>query len=325
MAKRSRGRVTREPATPATSSQRAQRTRTPRRTTRRPAQQPFFERYRSLIIGGIALVGVLIIGFLFFQGATGSAYACRTLLTPGPSEPVPTPRPATPTPSLTASPSAGTSPTAAASPTDGTSPSPTSGESPSASPSASESPSAAPSPTAEPSPSASATPAPSPTARLGFTTTDLGQFHVVDPGATITYDYCPPASGEHYNIANVAPMPPDAYPPAQERSPGFWVHNLEHGYTVVLYRCPSGQLGVGDCISQAEYDQLEQFVEQAPAPEVSACPRKALVVRFDEMNTKFSVLAWDRALLMDEFDLDTAVTFAEQWTEHVGVPEPLAC
>lgn len=148
---------------------------------------------------------------------------------------------------------------------------------------------------------------------------------MVDPGRTITYDYCPPASGDHYNLAGQAPMPPGIYTPAQERSPGYWVHNLEHGYTIVAYRCPSGQLGVGDCISQAEYDQLEEFVAQAPQPEVSSCPRKALVVRFDGMNTSLAMLAWDRVLLMDEFDLDTALTFAEQWTEHVGVPEPLAC
>jgi hypothetical protein len=120
-------------------------------------------------------------------------------------------------------------------------------------------------------------------------------------------------------------MAPGAYPPSQERSPGYWVHNLEHGYTVVLYRCPSGQLGVGDCISQDEFEQLQAFQQQAPTPEVSSCANKALVVRFDQMTTRFAVMAWDRALLTDDFDLDTTLTFAEQWTEHVAVPEPLAC
>jgi hypothetical protein len=153
----------------------------------------------------------------------------------------------------------------------------------------------------------------------------MGAFHVVDPGQTITYDYCPPASGEHYNLAGRAPMQPRVYPPTQEHSPGYWVHNLEHGYAVVLYRCPSGQLGVGDCISEAEFDQLEAFFAQAPPPEVSTCPTKVMAARFDSMETDFAVLAWDRALLLDEFDLDKALTFAEQWMEHVGVPEVNAC
>ena len=154
---------------------------------------------------------------------------------------------------------------------------------------------------------------------------DLGKFHVADPGATIRYDYCPPASGDHYNIAGVAPMPAAIYPPATERAPGFWVHNLEHGYTVALYRCPSGQLGVGECISQAEYNQLEQFFNQAPRPPVSACPKKLVVARFDEMSSDFALLAWDRVLLLDEFDIDKAMTFTEQWTEHVAAPEATTC
>lgn len=317
MAKRSRGRVSGEPAPPPTA-QRTQRNR-PRRAVRRTSEQTFIDRYRTLIIGGIGLLGVLFIGFLFLQGATSSAYDCRSLLTPGPVEPDPTARPATPTPS--ASPSASASASASPAATDA-SPSP-SGASPSPS-------GASPSPSGgSPSPSASAsaepTPAPSPTARLGFTLTDLGQFHVVNPGETIRYDYCPPASGEHYNIANVAPMPVAVYPPAQERAPGYWVHNLEHGMTVVLYRCPSGQLGVGDCVSREDMAQMEAFFNQAPAPTVAACPKKAIVARFDSMTTDFAVLAWDRALLMDEFDLTKALTFAQQWTEHVGVPEPLAC
>ncbi len=148
---------------------------------------------------------------------------------------------------------------------------------------------------------------------------------MVDPGQTITYDYCPPGSGEHYNLAGRAPMPPAVYPPAEERAPGYWVHNLEHGYTVVLYRCPSGQLGVGDCISQAEFDGLEAFFAAGPAPVVSACPTKVMAARFDEMSTDFAVMAWDRALLMDEFDLDKALLFAEQWMEHDAVPEVNAC
>ena len=34
---------------------------------------------------------------------------------------------------------------------------------------------------------------------------------------------------------------------------------------------------------------------------------------------------YDRALMLDEFNLQTALTFADQWMEHVAVPEPNAC
>ena len=153
----------------------------------------------------------------------------------------------------------------------------------------------------------------------------MGLFHEPDPGRRISYDYCPPGSGDHYNLGGRAPMPAAVYPPGQQHAPGFWVHNLEHGYVAALYRCPSGQLGVGDCITRAEFEQLEQFFADSPAPQLAACPRKAVVVRFDSMNSDFALVAWNRALMMDEFNLDTALTFAQQWMEHVAVPENQGC
>jgi hypothetical protein len=149
---------------------------------------------------------------------------------------------------------------------------------------------------------------------------------VTDPGTTIRYDYCPPASGEHFAvIPGVAPLPPAVYQPAQERVPGGWVHNLEHGFVAALYRCPSGQLGVGDCITREEMAELQAWFDQAPAPTNSSCAGKVLVARFDQMSTDIALLAWDRALLFDQFELDTALLFAQQWMEHVAAPEPLAC
>jgi hypothetical protein len=53
---------------------------------------------------------------------------------------------------------------------------------------------------------------------------------------------------------------------------------------------------------------------------VNNCPKQALVARFDEMWTPFAVLAWNRALLLDTFDLEQASAFAQQWTD-VTAPE----
>jgi hypothetical protein len=274
-------------STAADNSTSTGRTRS-RRPERRPApQQGLLERYSSLLIVGVGVVGVLIIGFFLFQGSTRAAYDCVSLLTPGPVESF-TPRPATPTPDVTPSPSPATSPDA----------------SPDASP------------TSEPAP------APEPTPRLGFTTSVLGRDHIRDPGQTIRYGFCPPTSGDHFNIGGVGPINAGFYPPAQERHPGGWVHNLEHGYVVALYRCPSPD----DCPTDAELDLLRQFTEQAPPSAVAPqCGSQVIAARFDKMETRFALVAWGRALLLDEFDLDTALTFAEQWIDHEAVPERGAC
>jgi hypothetical protein len=294
-------------------------------------QQSFYEKNRTAIITGAAIIGVLIVGYVFFQGVTTSAYTCSSELTPGPVESV-TPRPSilvTPSAAPTASAAASADASAVASPaaSSGTSPAASSPASPAASaqtsPAASSAASASPaaSPAASPSPSASASPEPEPTARLGFTTTILGQTHV--SVGTINYGYCPPTSGNHYNIAGRGPINAQIYPASQEKEPGGWVHNLEHGWVALLYRCPSGVLGQGDCATQAEMDQMTTWFGQTPS--TTTCAKQAVVARFDSMNTRFALVAWGRALLFDEFNLDTAVTFAQQWTDHEAVPERATC
>jgi hypothetical protein len=282
-------------------------TRNPR--PRRAAPQPgTLERYRTLIYGGAAVIGVLIVAWLFLQGTVRAGYMCGSELTPGPSESLtpglPTPTPstapsATPTPSITAAPSGSTAPTAP----------PSSGASPSAAP----------------SPTASATAVAEPTPRLGFSTGLLGKNHIRDLGTVINYAYCPPTSGDHYNVTNRGPIRAAVYPANEEQVPGGWVHNMEHGYMVALYRCRSGVIGQGDCISQAEMDQLQSFYDQVPDSTNPSCPKKVVVARFDSMNTKFAMLAWGRALLTDTFDLDTALLFDQQWQDQPAAPERGLC
>jgi hypothetical protein len=252
---------------------------------------------------------VLIIGFLFFQSSGGSAYACESQLTPGPVESV-TPRPATPTPALTASPEPSVEPsaTAAAPGSPDASGSPVASGSPA--PSASAAPSASPAP--------SVTPEPEPTARLGFTTSILGANHILNPNEPIEYGFCPPTSGDHYNVAGRGPIRAAVYPRTQEQSPGGWVHNLEHGWVVALYRCT----GPDDCPSDAEMAQMQQFFDESPS--TTTCPKQVLVARFDDMETRFAYLAWGRALLTDEFNLDTGLLFAQQWIDAFA-PENATC
>jgi hypothetical protein len=154
---------------------------------------------------------------------------------------------------------------------------------------------------------------------LGFTTTVYPPVHVRDQ--SINYPVCPPSSGEHYNAAGRGPIRAGVYPSTSEQTPGGWVHNLEHGYVVALYRCPSAD----DCPTEAELAQMQAFYDQATFSQNQNCPRKVVVARFDQMETPFALLAWGRALLTDEFSLDTALLFAQQWTDHEAVPERGIC
>jgi uncharacterized protein DUF3105 len=142
-------------------------------------------------------------------------------------------------------------------------------------------------------------------------------------GTSINYGFCPPTSGNHYNTAGRGPIPAQVYPPNEAKAPGGWVHNLEHGWVVALYRCPSGVLGQGDCPTAEEMAKLQQFFDQSPAQ--ATCPKQVIVARFDNMDTRFALLAWGRALLINDFDLDTALTFAQQWMDHEAVPEAPTC
>ena len=243
--------------------------------TRVSAPPSFFERYRLLIVGAIAVVIVagLVAVMANLSGTTANAYECTTLLTPGPTDPIPTPR-------------AAASPAAAASTAPGASAAPV------------------------------ATPEPQPTQKLGFTTQDLGRGHVATT-TKVTYDYCPPASGQHYNVGGQAPLPHQFYPPSTTLVPGNWIHNLEHGYVVLLYK--------GE-ISADVQQQLQAIMAEAD-PNATCGYAKVIAVRFDQMDpgVNFAAAAWDRELLLGTFDKQALLTFANQWQDGPQTPEPGLC
>ena len=72
----------------------------------------------------------------------------------------------------------------------------------------------APAPTA--SPAAGATNAP------GYVQPDMGRRHVAY-GTNVTYQYCAPASGSHYNRAGSGPIQPRLYGPSDTVIPQGWV------------------------------------------------------------------------------------------------------
>ena len=155
----------------------------------------------------------------------------------------------------------------------------------------------------------------------GFATESLGSQHV-GAGTKIRYGFCPPTSGSHYNAAGAGPLRPGFYGPDADAGPGGWVHNLEHGYVVALYRCTDGA-----CPSEADLAALRSFAANGPPTQSAAgCgyQSKVLVARFDELSAPYALLAWDRALLLDAFDATVAQQFASRSIDATA-PEPNAC
>ena len=198
------------------------------------------------------MAGVVMVGFVFFQSANATAYACGSLLSPAPNQ------------------------------------------------------------ATDPS-------------KPGFSTQFQGNQHV-PVGTTISFGFCPPTSGNHYNSPPRGPIPAALYGVGTEEPPGGWVHNLEHGYVVMVYRCPSGVVDKGDCVTSGDMALMQQWINDAPVD--PACRGiKAIVVRFDSMTTRFGVLAWNRALLLDDLapnNLTLASNFRDAFT-NTTAPEPNNC
>jgi hypothetical protein len=165
----------------------------------------------------------------------------------------------------------------------------------------------APAPTA--SPTAGATPA------LGFVQPDQGRQHD-SVGDKVTYTYCAPASGSHFNRPGVAgPIPPRVYSPNDNVIPQGWIHNLEHGGMVVLYQgSSSGATPDGQAQFRAFYDTFP------PGP-VCGTPKGVsgpVIARFDQMSSPFQAIVWGRVLFLDTWDPARALAFWEQWGERTN-------
>lgn len=152
----------------------------------------------------------------------------------------------------------------------------------------------------------------------------------VQPPATVNYMHDPPTSGCHYSLAGggaglSAPIEPGAY--NQVIPMEYWVHNLEHGYVVVLYNCPNG--------CQTQFNELHAWYKGlSPDPQLSSsCPAnynlsapyaKALVVPETTMKVPFAIVSWDWYDPMPNgLDLNEVQKF---YANHTGqAPESGVC
>lgn len=174
--------------------------------------------------------------------------------------------------------------------------------------------------TTEWKPAVTPEPAPSATQRLGYVQTDLGRDHVA-LGAFVRYALCPPATGNHYNVTGEGPVRPGMYGPDDQALPQGWIHNLEHGGLVLLYRCASGDTACTDSGQAA----LSQFNAAFPNSPVCNLPRGSvgpIVARFDQMQWKYAALVWGVVLPLDTLDTNQILAFFAQQGERTN-PEPL--
>jgi hypothetical protein len=170
----------------------------------------------------------------------------------------------------------------------------------------------------EPSPTAS--PAPGATPRLGYVVPDLGRSHVA-AGTVVRYTICPPASGQHYNAAAAGPIQPKVYGPDDEALPEGWIHNLEHGALVVLYRCP------GDACTDAGQTAFKQFFATFPASPICGIPPARLspvIARFDDMKFPIAAIVWDVILPLQTFDQAQILAFFNQQAERTNPEQQCA-
>jgi hypothetical protein len=107
----------------------------------------------------------------------------------------------------------------------------------------------------------------------------------------LVYGDPPPAGGDHN--ACWAPWGVHSEEVPDER----WVHNLEHGGVVLLYRCEEG--------CKDEVDVLADLVSGKP---------QAMLTPYAELDARFAAVAWGVRLVSDCFDVQA---FADFYERHV--------
>lgn len=141
---------------------------------------------------------------------------------------------------------------------------------------------------------------------VGQAVNEMPHTHI-NPPARVTYNHNPPTSGCHYNLGyGTAPIQTGAYD--QVIQPEYWVHNLEHGYIVVLYNCPSG------CAQQ--FTQLRQWYRGLPPDPTGVVPyAKVVILPYPSMTVPFAAVAWDWYDPIPVFSIAEVQRF---YANHVG-------
>ena len=155
----------------------------------------------------------------------------------------------------------------------------------------------------------------------GFVQPDMGHNHV-PVGDSVTYQYCPPASGKHYSDIPRGPIPGNRlYGPSDVTVPEGWVHNLEHGALVLLYRCPKGD---GPGCTDAGQAALKALLAKWPNSPICDLPPNTVspvFTRFDDMAWPYAALVWDNVLPLQTLDEAAIFRFFAERAERFNIQE----
>lgn len=133
---------------------------------------------------------------------------------------------------------------------------------------------------------------PDASAQVGRRMPDEGQQHVAE-GTPATYGHYPPTSGPHWPVWARWGM----Y--AQEVPAEAWVHNLEHGGVVILYRC--------DTPCPRLIQQLRELHDTFPKSKHGHV--KLLISPNRKLQTRLAILAWTWLGELEEFDRERLLGF----------------
>ncbi|MGZ9159895.1 MAG: DUF3105 domain-containing protein [Candidatus Limnocylindrales bacterium] len=164
------------------------------------------------------------------------------------------------------------------------------------------------------SPEPTSTPPAGSSPQPGYAQSDMGHTHVAT-GSQVTFTYCPPASGRHYNVSPGVPIPARPYGPGDGVIPQAWVHNLEHGGLVILYK--------GDTADQTALRAAYDAVGPSPVcgfPPGGQSPGP-VVARFDDMLWPYAAMVWGRVLPLETVDIPAILEFYAAYGEKTN-PEP---
>jgi hypothetical protein len=148
------------------------------------------------------------------------------------------------------------------------------------------------------------TPTPLPVPEGVVAVPDMGARHV-NEGQPLVIAHSPPSSGTHY----LSPLRAGIY--RQEASPGYWVHNLEHGYVVALVRCSA------DC--DALFAQLQEIYATRLRVSMFGNVKFVATTYSDPLTNgeaQVAVVAWGYELLLPTLDADRIVSFYERFVDQ---------
>ncbi len=154
----------------------------------------------------------------------------------------------------------------------------------------------------------------------GYIQPDMGHNHV-GTGSRVTYTYCPPASGKHYNSPPQGPIPAKLYGPDEVTFPQGWLHNLEHGALVLLYSCPGGTGPGCTADGQAALAAIRAKWPNSPICNFPPNAVSPVMTRFDDMPYPYAALVWDAVLPMQTLDEASLFKFFADRAERFNIQE----